>query len=55
MRFTKTWITELKSDIKHCWDQETALRFNEETCKTEEKRNRILIILDWEEDIFLNR
>jgi len=41
MRFTETWITELKSNIEYYWNQETALRSNEETQRTEEKRHKI--------------
>ena len=55
MRFIETWITKLESDIEYCWNQKTASEFNEETWETEEKRNRIWIILSWEENIFLNR
>jgi len=54
MRFTKTWITKLKNNIKHHWNQETASRSNEKTWEAERKRNRIWIILSWREDIFLN-
>jgi len=54
MRFTETWITELKNNIEYYWNQETALRSNKETQRTEEKRHRIWIILSWRKDIFSN-
>ena len=55
MRFIKTWITELKSDIKYYWDQKTASRSNRETWKTDWKENEDDIILDWRNNIFLSK
>ncbi len=54
MKFTKIWITESENNIEYCWDQETALRFNEETWKTDWKENEDEIILSWRKSIFLN-
>jgi len=54
MRFTETQITKLKSNIEYCWNQETALRFNEETWKRDWVENEDEIILNWKENIFLN-
>jgi len=55
MRFIKTWITKSESDTEYCWNKETALRSDEETWRTEEKRHRIQIILSWRKSISLNR
>jgi len=52
MKFTETWITESENNIKYCWDQETALRSNEETWKTDWKRSEDEIILNWRKSIF---
>jgi len=54
MRFTKTWIIKLKSNIEYHWNQETALRSNEETWKTDWKENEDEVILSWRKNIFLN-
>ena len=55
MKFTKIWITESENNIEYCWDQETALRFNEETWKTDWKENEDEIILSWKKSIYLNK
>jgi len=55
MRFIKTWITELKSDIKYYWDQKTASRSNRETWTADWKESKERIILNWKKSIFLNR
>jgi len=54
-RFTETWITELKSNIEYCWNQETALRSNRETWMTGWKESKDEIILSWRRSISLNR
>jgi len=55
MRFTKTWIIESESNTKYCWDQETALRSNRETWKTDWKENENEVILDWRNNMFLSK
>jgi len=55
MRFTEIWIMKLESDIEYYWNQETALRLNEEAWKTDWKENEDEIILNWRKNIFLNR
>jgi len=55
MRFTETWITKLESNIEYCWNQETALRSNEETWEADWKESKDEIILSWRKSIFLNK
>ena len=46
---------KLKNNIKHHWNQKTALRFNEETWKRDWKKNRSEVILNWKKSLFLNK
>jgi molybdenum cofactor biosynthesis enzyme MoaA len=46
---------KVKSNFKHCQNQETASRSNEKTWQTDRKENRSKIILDWRRNIFLNK
>jgi len=48
-------ITKLKSNIKHCRDQEVAQRSDKQDSATEETDDRDKIFHDWRKSLFKNR